>query len=113
MKFKHVVASFGLTLAMGFSAAAGLLANKEAKVTKADEPDDKMITVLVDMGEATEYEGFNSPEVHVLDETNASIDKYQMLHLITGTIYGGTISYRSADQLINAIEFLFKQYSED
>ena len=113
MKFKHVVASFGLTLAMGFSAVAGLLANKEVKVTKADEPDDKMITVLVDMGEATEYEGFNSPEVHVLDETNASIDKYQMLHLITGTIYGGTISYRSADQSINAIEFLFKQYSED
>ena len=37
MKIKHVVTSVALSLALGFGAVAGLMANKEAKAVKADE----------------------------------------------------------------------------
>lgn len=113
MKFKHVIASLSLAMFTAFGVAAGLSMKKEAKAVKADDPDDSMMTVLIDMGDAAGYDGFNSPEVHCKDASYDTLNKYQMLHQITGTIYGGSITYRSADQSINWLEFLFKQGSED
>ena len=47
MKIKHVVTSVALSLALGFGAVAGLMANKEAKAVKADA-EKWMITICFD-----------------------------------------------------------------
>lgn len=114
MKAKNIFITLGLScMALAGLGAAGLMSNAKAEQVKADDPDDKMITVIIDMGEAVGYDGFNSPEVHYFDSVSDSIDKYQMLHQVHDTVYAGNLTYRSADQTIDRLEFLFKQNSED
>ena len=113
MKVKHVLASLALASVTAFALAVGVGVNKEAKVTKADEPDDKMISVVIDLGEAVGYEDFHYPEVHYYDASYSTIDKYEPLHQLTGTYYTANLTYRSSDQNIDCIQFLFKQYSND
>ena len=112
MKLKRLFSVIGLGLFAVTSVAAGVLAfakGPKMEVAKADDPDDKMFTVIIDMGDAAGFDGFNSPEVHCYDSSTSTFDKYQMLHKVTGTYYTGTLTYRSADQTIDTIEFLFKQ----
>lgn len=112
MKLKRLFSAIGLGLFAVTSVAAGVLAfakGPRMEMAKADNPDDKMFTVIIDMGDAAGFDGFNSPEVHCYDANGGSFDKYQMLHKVTGTYYAGTLTYRSADQTVDNIEFLFKQ----
>lgn len=113
MRTKQIIASIGLSLAVSFGVVAGLSASKVAKTAKADLPDDAMCTVLIDMGAAVGFDGFHSPEVHYYDGWDGSIDKWQMMHLVTDTVYAANITYRSSDQTINKFQFLFKQGEED
>lgn len=116
MKLKKLFSAIGLGLFAVASVSAGVLAfakGPRMEMARADNPDDKMFTVIIDMGDAAGYDGFNSPEVHCYDAVGGSFDKYQMLHQVTGTYYTGTLTYRSADQSVDTIEFLFKQNSED
>lgn len=112
MTLKKLFSCIGLGLFAVASVSAGAIAfakGPRAEKAVAEGEDDTMCTVIIDMGEATGYDGFHSPEVHYLDETTSTIDKYQMLHQLTGNYYTGTLTYRSADQVIDSIEFLFKQ----
>ena len=117
MKLKKLFSVIGLGLFAVASVSAGVLAfakGPRMEMAKADpEPDDSIVTFILNLGEATGYDGFNSPEVHIQDTTGTSIDKYQMMHKVTGNYYMASITYRSADQDANYLEFLFKQNSED
>lgn len=110
MKVKHVLASLGLALTTAFAVAVGVAPKHEAKSVKADEPDDKMISVVIDLNDAVGYEDFHKPEVHYY---GSGIDSYADLHQLTGTYYTANLTYRSSDQSIDNIQFLFKQYAVD
>ena len=113
MKVRQIIVASLLAIGATAGIGASLAHVSDARVAKADNPDDKMFTVLLDLGEATSFDGFNSPEVHYSDASNGSLNKYQMMHLVNGNVYATNLTYRSSDQSVDTIEFLFKQNQDD
>ena len=67
MKIKHVVTSVALSLALGFGAVAGLMANKEAKAVKADELQSYSGSIAI------ELQYINGDGLHYWDEGGAKL----------------------------------------
>ena len=96
MKVRQIIVASLLAIGATAGIGASLAHVSDARVAKADNPDDKMFTVLLDLGEATSFDGFNSPEVHYSDASNGSLNKYQMMHLVNGNVYATNLTYRSS-----------------
>ena len=113
MKIKRLFSAVGLGLFAMAAAGAGVLAHAKKAPEAAHATEDKMITVVIDLGDAVGYEDFHKPEVHYYDASYGSIDKYADLHQLSGTYYTANLPYDSASENIDNIQFLFKQYSDD
>ena len=107
MGIKKLLSIAGLGLFAVVSAAAGVaLAKKpQAEAVKATD-DDKLFSVVIDLGDIPTFSNFHKPELHYY---GTSIDKYAELHLLNGTYYTTTVSYCSTEQTIDHLQFLYKQ----
>lgn len=117
MKFNHVIASVGLTLAMGFSAVAGLLTNKEAKEIKADSPNTWMFRAQLDLGVCSPSNPdsvFGDDEVvgvrfHVWGtNVDTSFEAKHMYSASDKDFYAATVSLKD-DQVIEGAQWVLTQ----
>ena len=112
MKKKSFLLGLGVVAAFSFGLMASLLHSNEVKEVKATS-DDKMFAVVIDLDQAVGYTDFHYPEVHFYDSANNTIDKYEPLHLLTGTKYTANCTFDSSSQTIDKIQFLFKQTNDE
>ena len=75
-------------------------------------PDDRMITLTVDLGSLVNIEGFHDPEVHYYDASYHTFEAWAPLHQLTGTLYTVNVTYYHTRD-INCVDFLFKEGSTD
>ena len=112
MKKKNLFLCLGAVATCSFGLIASLLHSNEVKEAKA-VTDDKMFSVIIDLADAVGYTDFHYPEVHFYDSTGNTIDKYEPLHLLTGTFYTANCTFDSSVQTIDNVQFLFKQTNNE
>ena len=95
------------------AAGAVFVGSKAKKAEVVSATDDRMISVVIDLADAVGYTDFHKPEVHYYDASYSTIDGFADLHQLTGTYYTANITYDSANQNIDCIQFLFKQTNDE
>lgn len=107
MKIKHVVTSVALSLALGFGAVAGLVANKEAKAAKADSPKTWMMAISLNMSEPDTW-GSTLSDLQVVVKVDGSESWYHMHE--TGVEHWWTVNISFTDsQEVTEYGFGFTQ----
>ena len=110
MKVKHVIASVALSFAMGFGALAGLMASKEAKAAKADDPKTWMMAVSLNMSEPDNW-GAALSELQVVVK-GSDFETWHAMHE-TGVEHWWTVNIPFTDaQEVTEYGFGFTQAGE-
>ena len=121
MKFKHVVASLGLSMFTAFGLAAGFGMSKEAKAVKADEPDTWMVRFQLDLGECSpHYDPCCFPEEKPVEgvkfhywgtNVNETVQASYMYDSFTFAYYGVNVCLNDS-QTINGAQWVLEQKDE-
>lgn len=104
MKKKHIIASFGVALALAFGAVAGLAGGKEAKAVKADAPESD-VTMYVEFSNVSSW-WFSDSAVVKVYQTNGTVDSEVSLTLAEKQLYRFTLASGMS-------QFVVKRFASD